>query len=106
MVEPEEVELLVSLPTQARGNWMQEGALSVQTLEKKIQLPQLCEKAFFQLLVIAWKKYKIRPDGDDGWGEITPLFRECSSSRSYPKTKALVANPEGSTIGHVLKFML
>ena len=67
MVEPEEVELLVSLPTQALGNRMQRGALSFQTLEKKLQLAQLCEKTFFRHLVIAGKKYKIRRDGDDGW---------------------------------------
>ena len=44
LVEPEEVELLVSPPTQAPGNRMQGGALSFQTLEKKIQLTQLCEE--------------------------------------------------------------
>ena len=43
-LEPEEMELLASPPTQAPGNRMQGGALSVQTLEKKIQLTQLCEK--------------------------------------------------------------
>ena len=70
LVEPEEVELLVSPPTQAPGNTMQGSALSFQTLEKKIQLVQLCEKAFFQHLVIAGNMYKIRPNADDGWGEI------------------------------------
>ena len=43
-------------------NWMQGGALSFQTLEKKIPLTQLCEKAIFQHLVIVGKKYKIRPE--------------------------------------------
>ena len=45
MVEPDEVEMLVSPPTQTPGNRMQGGALSFQTLENKIQLTQLCEKA-------------------------------------------------------------
>ena len=45
MVEPEKVELLVSPPTQALGNRMQGGAVSFQTLEKNIQLTQLCEKS-------------------------------------------------------------
>ena len=67
MVEPEEVQLLVSLPTQALGNRMQGSALSFKALEKKMQLTHLCEKAFFQHLVIAGNYYKIRPDENDGW---------------------------------------
>ena len=51
--------------------------------------------------MIAGKTYKIRPDGDDGWGGITPSCREYSSSRSYPKTQALAAIPEGTIIGPV-----
>ena len=53
--------------------------------------------------MIAGNYYKIRPDEDDGWRTITPLCREYSSSRSYPKTKALAAIPEGTTIGPVLE---
>ena len=44
VVEPEEVELLVSPPTQAPGNRMQGGALTLQILDKKVQLTQLCGK--------------------------------------------------------------
>ena len=50
MVEPEEVELLVSPPTQALGKRMQGGELSLQTLEKKIHnsaknfLPTSCDR--------------------------------------------------------------
>ena len=50
MVEPDEVELLISPPTQTPGNRMQGGALSFQTLENKIQLTQLCEKASSNIL--------------------------------------------------------
>ena len=75
MVEPEEVQLLVSLPTQAPGNRMQGGASCSQILEKNVLLTQLCEKAFFQHLVIAGNYYKIRPDEDDGWAQILPLPR-------------------------------
>ena len=82
MVEPEEVELLVYLPTQAPGNRMQGGALSFQKMEKKKQLTLFWEKAFFQHLVFAGNYYKNRPNADDGWREITPLCREYSSSRS------------------------
>ena len=82
---------------------MQGGALSFQTLEKKMHLTQPCEKTFFQHLVISGKTYKIRLDGDDGWGEIAPLCREYSSSRSYPKTQALATIPEGTIIAPVLE---
>ena len=68
-----------------------------------MQLTQLCEKAFFQHLVIAGKIYKLRPDGDDGWGSISPSCRE---------TQALSTIPEGTIIGpvqevhvHVVKIL-
>ena len=48
-----------------------------------------CVKKFSQHLVIAGKKYKIRPNADDGWGENAPLCWEYSSSRSCPKTQAI-----------------
>ena len=44
MVEPEKVEMLVSLPTLTLGNEMQ-GSASFRVLEKKIQMTQLCEKS-------------------------------------------------------------
>ena len=100
MVEPQEVELLVSPPTQAPGKMVHGGALSFQILEKKVQRTQLCEKAFFQHLVIAGNYCKIRPNADDGWGRVTPPCREYSSSRSYPKTTALSPVPEGTIIGN------
>ena len=62
-----------------------------------------CQNDFFQRLVIAGNMYKNRPDGDDGWREVTPLCREYSSSRSYPKTEASSAIPEGTVIGPVLE---
>ena len=65
-LKPEEVQLLVSLPTQATGNRMREKVLSFDELACKIQLTQFCEKAYFQHLVAGGKQYKIRPNGDDG----------------------------------------
>ena len=70
MVQPEEVELLVSPPTQAPGNRMQGSALSFQTPEMKMQLAQLSEQAFFQHLVTARSYYRIRLDEDDGWAKL------------------------------------
>ena len=55
MVEPEEVEFLVSLPTQAPGNRIQGGALSFQTLEKKVQLTQLCKNSLQHLVIVGTK---------------------------------------------------
>ena len=63
-IKPEEVQLLVSLPTLAAGNRMREKVLSFDELAGKIQLTQLCEKAYFQYRVTA----KIRPtDGEQSF---------------------------------------
>ena len=36
-------------------------------------------------------------------GKITPLFREYTSSRAYPKTRVLAAVPAGTIIGPVIE---
>ena len=43
-LNPEEIQLLVSLATPATGNRMRENVLSFEALACKIQLTQLCEK--------------------------------------------------------------
>ena len=75
-LQPDEVQLLVSPPTKASGNRLQEHILSFEALASRIQLTQLCEETYFQYHVTAGKKYNIRLDGDDGWRTITPLCRE------------------------------
>ena len=65
MVEPEEVEMLVSSPILALRNKMQ-GSATFRILEKRVRVTQVCEKALFQHLVTAGNCYQIRPDGDDG----------------------------------------
>ena len=87
MLEPEEVELLVSLPTWARGNRMQGGALSFQILVKKVQFTQLCGEAFFRHLVIAGNYNKIQPNADDGVEKIRvlDLVRKPKHCRLFPK---------------------
>ena len=76
IIPPEEVQLLVYLPTMAPGNGMRENIMRFETPSSSIQLTQVCEKAHFQHRVTAGKKYKTRPNGDDGWRTITPLCRE------------------------------
>ena len=70
IVEPEEVELLVSPQTQAPAKRKQRHT-SFRVLENRVQMTQLCEKASSQYLVTAGKYYQIPLDGKDGWGEIT-----------------------------------
>ena len=65
------------------------------TLSGRNQLTQLCEKTYFQYRATAGKKYKTRPDGDDGWETSTPL------SRSFPESQVVAAIPGGRTIGPV-----
>ena len=104
LVEPEEVNMLVSLPNLALGNKMQ-GGMSFRILEKRVHMTHNCanEKASFQHLVTAGNCYKIRPDDDDGWEKFTPLRREFSNSRAHPKAQALCAVPAGTIIGPVIE---
>ena len=90
MMEPQYVEMLVSLPNLALGNEMQ-GGESFRILEKRVQMTQFVKKSSFQHLVTAGNCYKIRPVDDGGWRKFTPL--------PYPKTRALAAIPAGTIIG-------
>ena len=79
VVEPEEVELMVSLPTQALGNRMQGGALSFQILEKKVQLTQLCEKALTtscDCWELSQNSTECRRRMECSYSSITPRCRE------------------------------
>ena len=49
MVEPEEVEMLVSLSNLALGNKML-GSASFRILEKRVDMTQLCEKHYSSIL--------------------------------------------------------
>ena len=72
-LQKEEVQLLVSLPTTALGNRVRENVWSFEALASRIQLTQMCEKAYFQYRVTPGKQYKTRPDRDDGWRTIALL---------------------------------
>ena len=82
-----------------------------RVLEKKVHMTQLYEKkTSFQYLVTAGKFCQVRPDGEDGWREITPPCREYISSRLFPQSKPLGAIPGGTIIGpieevHVAKIL-
>ena len=88
------IQFLVSPPTIATRSRMRENVLSLEALAS-IQLTQLFEIAYFQYRVTADKQYKIRPDGDDGQGSITPPCREYTFSRSFRKSQVLASIPEG-----------
>ena len=101
-LKTEEVQLLVSPPTRATGNRMQERVFSFDELAGKIQLTQLCEQAYFQHLVAAWKRYTFRPNGEDGWGSAL-FYAENTRFLDIkcPKAQALAAIPEGTIFGPV-----
>ena len=101
-LKTEEVQLSVSLPTMTLGNRMRENILSFEAVASKIQVTQLCEKAYFKYSVTAGKMYKVRPNGDDGWRTITPPCREYTFSRFFPQSQVVSSFPEGTIIGQVL----
>ena len=76
VVEPEEVDMLISSPNLAQGNLMMQNEAKFRVLEKKVRMTQLCEIAFFHDLVTAGSRYQVRPDGENGWRQITPLCKE------------------------------
>ena len=49
-LQPEEVQLLVSPPTVASGNRLQENILNFEALASRIQLTQLCERAYSNIV--------------------------------------------------------
>ena len=105
VVEPEEVEMLISSPNLAQGNLMMQNEAKFRVLEKKVRMTPLCEKAFFQYLVTAGNRYQVQPDEEDGWGQITLLCREYVCSRVFPR-----AIPAGTIIGpisevHIVKIL-
>ena len=101
IMEPEEVEMLTSSPNLAQGNLMMRSEAKFRVLERKVHMTQLCEKTLFQFLVTAGNRNQVRPNGEDGWGEITPLCREYVCSRVIPQAKPLGAIPAGTVIGPI-----
>ena len=92
MVEPEEVEMLVSPPNLALGNKMQRSA-SFRKLQNRV-------KSYSNIL---WHpeiatKFDLMMTTD---GKITPLCREYSNSRAHPKTRALAAIAAGTIIAQI-----
>ena len=66
IVEPEEVEMLISSPNRAQGNLMMQNEAKCRVLEKNFYMTQLSGKALFQHLVTAGSRHQVRPDGEDG----------------------------------------
>ena len=97
MVEPEEVEMLVSSLNLALGNKMPRSA-SFRVLEKRIQMAQLCDKVLFQHLVTAGNLV-MKTDGKN-YSSMPRIFK---FSRYCPKTPALAAFATNTIIGPVLE---
>ena len=49
VVDPEEVEMLMSSPNQAQGNIIVQNEAKFRVLEKKVDMTQLCEKGFIPI---------------------------------------------------------
>ena len=101
-----EVQLLVSPPEMASGNSLQENILSFEALSDKIQFSKLCEDAWLEHRVSAGMKYKIRPDEDDGYGQLVPLCREYTHSRANPQSRVFAGIPGRTVIGPVVEVQI
>ena len=96
-VPPHEVQLLVSLPTRAPGNSLQENTLNFEAMSHRIQFSKLCEDAWFNHRVSAGTYYTTRLDEDDGWRSIVPLCREYTFSRAHLESR-IFATILGKTV--------
>ena len=106
VVETEEGDMLISSPNLAQGNLMMQSEAKLRALEKKVHMTQLCEQVLFQCLVTAGIFYQVRPDGEDGWRNITPPCREFSCSRVFSQAKPLEAIPAGTIIGPIQEVQI
>ena len=103
----DEVQLLVFPPTIPSGKRIRENALCFEVLTR-IKTAHI--SARISLLPTSCynreKKYKIRSNGDDGWGTITPLFRESTLSKSFPKSHVWTLFPNAQSLDQLGKFKL
>ena len=81
--------MLISSPNLGEGNSMMQNEVKFRVLEKKARMTQLCEEASVQYLVTTGNRYQVRPDGEDGWWQITLLCREYVCSRVFPQAKTV-----------------
>ena len=78
--------------------------------KRRLAWPNYVKKLQFQYLVTTGNRYQVRPDGEDGWWQITLLCREYVCSRVFPQAKPLGAIPAGTFIGpisevHIVKIL-
>ena len=105
-VSPREVQLLVSPPTMACGNSLQENSLSFEALSNRTQFSKLCEDARFQHRVSARMYFRTRLDEDDGWERIVPLCWKNTFSRAHLESQVFAAIPGGTVFGPVLEVQI
>ena len=98
----EEVQLLVSPPTQTIGNRMREKVLSFDELAGQIQLTQ-CEKNLLPTSCCSRETVQNSTKWGRWMGNNYSFVPRILSSRSYPKNQALAAIPEGTVVGPVLE---
>ena len=69
-VNSQEVKLLVSSPRPASGNSLQKNIQDFESLSETIRFTRVCGDAVCTHRVTAGRSYKIRPDEDDGFGQL------------------------------------
>ena len=100
-VNSQEVKLLVLSP--ASGNKLQKNIQDFESLSDKIRLTRVCEDAVFTHRVSAGMSYKTRPDEDDGFWQLIPLY---TLSRVNPQSRAFAAIPGGTLIGPIIEVQI
>ena len=100
------IELWLLWKPKVQKNLMMQSEAKFRVLEKKVHMTQLCEKPLFQYLVTAGSRYQVRPDGEDGWWQITSMQRICYCSRVFAQAKYWELFQQAQLSDRLLRFFL
>ena len=88
------------------GNSLRENRQDFESLSETTRFTRVCEGASFVHRVSAAMSYNIRPDEDDGLGQIIPLCREYTLSTVNSRSRVFPAIPGGTIFGPVIEVQI
>ena len=85
---------------------MQKNLQNFASRHKSSQRTRIYEPASIWHPVGAGTSYKTIPDVDDGFGNFTPVCRECTLPRADPRSRVFGEIRGGTVIGTVVAFLV
>ena len=90
----------------ASANRMQKNLQNFASRPRSSQRTRIYEAASIWHPVGAGTSYKTIPDVDDGFGNFTPVCRECTLRRADPRSRVFGEIRGGTVIGKVVAFLV